>query len=135
MDNIITSEQDYKNFLTSKEILEDKANSIARRIVELNPKERMAPTVDKVEFYDDCCSIETSGYCRGSYNEYISFPISYMWDENWEKKYIEELEKRKLEEQKIKEEAEKKRAEEKVKNDYKTFLELKEKFENKTENS
>ena len=132
---IISSEQDYRNFLSSKEILEKKAIEIGKRITEINPKEVMARDIDKIEFYDDCCSIDTSGYCRGPYTEYISFPISYMWDENWEKKYIEELENKKLEALQIKEKEEKKIVEDKEKKELETYEKLKLKFENKTENS
>ena len=125
----IASEQEYKKFISYKEIIENKAVYIARKMADINPEVEMAPSLSSIEFWNDGVSVNTYGYCRGEYTESMSFPASYMWDENWEEKYREEIERKKSEKQMKESEEKRKKEVEKEKKDYETFVELKKKFE------
>lgn len=125
----ITSEKKYKDFLSYKEAIESKAEYIARKMADINPEVEMAPSLSSIEFWGDAVSVNTYGYCRGEYTESVSFPVSYMWDENWQEKYQEEIKKNKIEKEMKETEEKKKREAEREKKDYETFMELKKRFE------
>lgn len=69
----ITSEKEYKDFLSYKEAIESKAEYIARKMADINPEVKMAPSLSSIQFWDDEVSVNTYGYCRGEYTENVEF--------------------------------------------------------------
>jgi hypothetical protein len=96
---MIISKGRLKDFLEDKGIVEGRAIEIAKRIAELNPKEKFLADIVGIKFWDDSVTVKTSGYARGYYEEDIDFPISYLSEANWEEQYNALLEKQKSNEE------------------------------------
>jgi hypothetical protein len=88
-----------QDFLFKKGTIEAIAIVIAKRISELNPKERFLTDVVSVAFFEDendkSVSVTTGGNARGYYEESINFPMSFLYAPDWEQKYMTILDEQK----------------------------------------
>jgi len=120
--------------IESYKILHDRMEAIAEDYIRIN-NGREIDTIDSVTIDGEYIEVEGRNYshcgCCGDDYESYEIPISYLWNPDWREDLREELTKRNLEALK-KKEAEKKEKERKDKEaEYKRFLELKEKFDDR----
>jgi hypothetical protein len=122
------TQRQISDFLKIKQEIEDHANSIASIMNRIDAElHRIADSVDSILFYEDSVVVNSSGYCRGAYNESIYIPIEYLSKSLEE---VELLEKEELELRKkkaIKKAAQEKQSKEEK--EYSTYLDLKQKFD------